>query len=194
MADPDLDRRELSSSGRAAHTDSGGDGPPVVLYAARGLFAPQRAAFADRYRVIAWETGLAEETGDPWLRAYDLLGLLDAVGIERAVLAGAAAGGAVVLRAALLAPDRVRGLVLVDAWLGQPDAATVRERLPEIDAPALVVHSTADGAQADAHDLAAGLPDCRGRVAIDDEAATPTRTHPQRVTAVIREFLDGLPA
>jgi pimeloyl-ACP methyl ester carboxylesterase len=55
-------------------------------------------------------------TADHLLHA-DLLGLLDALGIDRAVLAGCSIGGAGALDAALAAPDRVAGLVLVGSGL-----------------------------------------------------------------------------
>lgn len=47
--------------------------------------------------------------------AQDLLRLMDRLGIVRADLAGHSFGGAVALHAAVLAPDRVRTLALVDA-------------------------------------------------------------------------------
>ena len=46
--------------------------------------------------------------------ALDLVALMDELEIERADLAGHSYGGAVALHAALLAPDRVRSLVLLD--------------------------------------------------------------------------------
>jgi pimeloyl-ACP methyl ester carboxylesterase len=48
-------------------------------------------------------------------QAKMLLALMDRLGIQRAVLVGNSAGGAIALQAALTAPDRVEALVLVDA-------------------------------------------------------------------------------
>ena len=45
--------------------------------------------------------------------------LLDHLGIEQAVLGGMSQGGFLSLRAALLAPDRVRALVLIDTQAGR---------------------------------------------------------------------------
>ncbi len=47
-----------------------------------------------------------------------ILGALNALGIDRALLVGHSFGGGPTVEAALLAPERVRGLVLVDAALG----------------------------------------------------------------------------
>ena len=51
----------------------------------------------------------------PEAQAALTVGLLDALGIERAVLVGNSAGGTVALLTALLYPERVEALVLVDA-------------------------------------------------------------------------------
>jgi 3-oxoadipate enol-lactonase len=71
-----------------------------------------------------------EFDGEPftyWDSARDCLGLLDHLGIERAVVGGMSQGGFVSLRAALLAPERVRALVLIDTQAGTEDP----ERLPQ---------------------------------------------------------------
>ena len=50
----------------------------------------------------------------------DVFTLLDALEIERCVLAGESAGAAIVLQAALLHPERFDGLVLVDGLIHRP--------------------------------------------------------------------------
>lgn len=111
--------------------DSGGAGLPLVL--AHGLlmdhemFAPQVAAFGDRYRVITWDArghGLTEAARADfsyWDTAEDLRGLLDQLGIQRAVIGGMSQGGFASLRFALRYPDRVIGLVLLNTQAGQED-------------------------------------------------------------------------
>jgi 3-oxoadipate enol-lactonase len=115
-------------------TDSGGAGPVVVfshgLLMNHTMFAPQVAALRDAYRVVTWDQrghGAAEHEGDwsYWDSAADLWALLDQLGVERAVLAGMSQGGFLSLRAALLAPERVRALVLVDNQAGVEDPAVV---------------------------------------------------------------------
>jgi len=121
---------------RIRFEDSGGDGPPVVLSHGflmdHEMFAPQVEAFSPEFRVITWDErgfGETEFDGEPftyWDSARDCLGLLDHLGVERAVLGGMSQGGFLSMRAALLAPQRVRALVLIDTQSGPEDP----ERLP----------------------------------------------------------------
>ena len=57
--------------------------------------------------------------------ARDVLGLLDHLGIDAAVLGGMSQGGFLSLRAALLAPERVRALVLIDTQAGREVTSNV---------------------------------------------------------------------
>jgi 3-oxoadipate enol-lactonase len=121
---------------RIRFDDSGGDGPAVILSHGflmdREMFAPQVEALAPEFRVITWDErgfGETEFDGEPftyWDSAQDCLGLLDHLAIERAVLGGMSQGGFLSLRAALLAPERVGALVLIDSQAGVEDP----ERLP----------------------------------------------------------------
>jgi 3-oxoadipate enol-lactonase len=121
---------------RIRFDDSGGEGPAVVLAHGflmdREMFAPQVEALSPQFRVITWDErgfGETEFDGEPftyWDSAKDCLGLLDHLGIERAVLGGMSQGGFLSLRAALLAPERVRALALIDTQAGVEDPA----RLP----------------------------------------------------------------
>ena len=52
-----------------------------------------------------------------------MLGLLDHLGLDSAVLGGMSQGGFLSLRAALHAPERVRGLILIDSQAGLEDPA-----------------------------------------------------------------------
>lgn len=59
--------------------------------------------------------------------ATELLSWLDAVGIERVVVAGISMGAATGLTLASLAPDRVRGVLAVaPAWVATPDPPNLR--------------------------------------------------------------------
>ncbi len=113
---------------RIFYTDSGGDGPAVIFSHGflmdHSMFDPQVPALAPEFRVIAWDergfgaTEFDEKPFTYWDSAHDALALCDHLGIERAVFAGMSQGGFLSLRAALLAPERVTALVLIDTQAG----------------------------------------------------------------------------
>jgi pimeloyl-ACP methyl ester carboxylesterase len=115
------------------YEDSGGSGPPVILghgfLLDHTMFDPQVAALAPAFRVIRWDArgfGRTVYDGRPftyWDAAADCIGILDHLGIERAVVGGMSQGGYAALRAALVHPDRVKALVLIGA-----DASALGER------------------------------------------------------------------
>jgi pimeloyl-ACP methyl ester carboxylesterase len=107
-------------------TTEAGSGPPVVLL--HGLTATHRyvvmgSAALERcgHRVIAYDArghGASAPAPEPGAYRYedlagDLLAVLDARGVERAVLAGASMGAHTALRTALEHPGRVAGLVVI---------------------------------------------------------------------------------
>lgn len=148
IPDP-LVQMTLSTGATIGVTDSGGGGPVVVfshgLLMNHTMFAPQVEALRDAYRVVTWDErghGEAEHDGTwtYWDSADDVLALLDQLGIERAVLAGMSQGGFLSLRAALTAPERVRGLVLIDTQAGaeEPEVLPLYEGMTtawEADGP-----------------------------------------------------------
>jgi pimeloyl-ACP methyl ester carboxylesterase len=110
---------------RLGLTDAG-HGPPVVLL--HGLTATRRyvvmgSSALDRagYRVISYDArghGESSPAPEPSAYSYEDLGLdveavLDQLGLERAVLAGASMGAHTILWLALNAPERVGGLVVI---------------------------------------------------------------------------------
>ncbi|HUR13510.1 MAG TPA: alpha/beta hydrolase [Mycobacteriales bacterium] len=124
----------LPTGATVGYDDTGGAGPVLVLSHGllmnRAMFEPQVAALRDAYRVVTWDErghGEAEHEGSwtYWDSARDVLALLDHLGVEQAVLGGMSQGGFLSLRAALLAPERVRALVLLDSQAGPEDAEAV---------------------------------------------------------------------
>jgi 3-oxoadipate enol-lactonase len=114
------------------YADSDGEGPAVVLSHGllldQSMFGAQVAALAPEYRVITWDQRGHGGTPAPgpfsyWDSARDVLALLDHLGIGRAVLGGMSQGGFLSLRAALLAPGRVQGLILIDSEAGTGEEA-----------------------------------------------------------------------
>jgi pimeloyl-ACP methyl ester carboxylesterase len=106
-----------------------GDRPLLLVHGFTGFrhdFATHVADLARHGRVLAPDLrghGESGRTGDPASYAFehftaDLLGFLDALGIERCDLLGHSMGGMIALRAALAAPDRVASLMLMDTAPG----------------------------------------------------------------------------
>jgi pimeloyl-ACP methyl ester carboxylesterase len=91
------------------------------------MFRPQIEARNPDCRVITWDArchGQTETSIDPftyWDLAEDLRGLLDHLGIEKAVIGGADQGGFVALRFALKHPERVTALILLGTQAGAED-------------------------------------------------------------------------
>jgi len=115
-----------------SYYDTGGAGPAVVLSHGilmdHSMFDAQVRALAPEFRVLTWDERGHGDTKAPgpfsyWDSARDVLALLDHLGLDRAVLGGMSQGGFLSLRAALLAPERVRGLVLIDTQAGTEDPA-----------------------------------------------------------------------
>ena len=107
--------------------DSGGDGAPVLFSHGflmdHEMFEPQVAALADEFRCITWdERGFGATAATApftyWDSADDALALLSHLGIDAAFFVGMSQGGFLSMRAALRAPERVRGLGLIDTQGG----------------------------------------------------------------------------
>jgi 3-oxoadipate enol-lactonase len=120
---------------QVAYDDTGGDGPTVLLSHGflmdRTMFAPQVEVLRPHHRVITWDSrghGDTVDDGKPfsyWDLAADCLGLMDHLGVDRALVGGMSQGGFVSLRVALTAPDRVLGLILLDTQAGTEDPEVV---------------------------------------------------------------------
>lgn len=109
-----------------------GSGVPLVLghsFLCSGeMWRPQLQQLAERARVINIDYrghGKSSQV-DRRFTLYDMvadvLAVLDHLGIDRAVWAGLSIGGMVALRAALIAPKRVSGLILLDTHAGAEEA------------------------------------------------------------------------
>jgi len=123
-----------------------GEGIPVVLL--HGLTATRRyVVMGSRslersgYRVVAYDArGHGRSSPAPTREAYqyedlgkDLVAVLDELGIDRAVLAGASMGAHTALWLALRSPDRVAGLVVITPGY-DPDTNDDPARLARWDA------------------------------------------------------------
>lgn len=117
-------------------TEQPGDGTAVVLLhgfpddsrSYTGLLphlAPRRAVAFD---FLGYGHSSRPSRPDPGQHEAEVTAVLDALGIERAVLAGHDAGGPVAVNVALASPQRVSGLVLMNTYYGTGPGF----RLPEM--------------------------------------------------------------
>jgi pimeloyl-ACP methyl ester carboxylesterase len=108
-------------NGASLYYDVAGNGEPLVLVHAgiadRRMWDGQLETFAERYRVIRYDMrgcGRSEApTGTSFSHHDDLRGLLDVLGIQRAILVGCSIGARTAIDFALAHPERVRALALV---------------------------------------------------------------------------------
>lgn len=129
----DADSQFMEVNGIRVHYKKAGQGQPVVIllhgfgasvFSWREVIAP----LAQKATVIAYDRPAFGLTDRPMPGEWSgpspystsaqsdlLIGLMDRLGIESAVLVGNSAGGTVATLTALQYPQRVRGLVLVDA-------------------------------------------------------------------------------
>ncbi|MFJ2033543.1 alpha/beta fold hydrolase [Streptosporangium sp. NPDC087985] len=124
--------------------DEAGSGPAVVLLHAgcadRRMWAHPFRVLSGRYRVIRYDWRGYGESGDAtgeFAHHEDLLALLDALGVDQAVLVGSSDGGKIALDATLTAPERITALTLVAPGLSghvwPPSmAARYRERVHDV--------------------------------------------------------------
>jgi len=137
----------VEANGITLHYDSLGPGagedsgrPALVLAHAfptsRIIWRPQMAALSAGRRVVAYDFrgfGASDAPQDP--EAYsqaifvaDLLGLIDALELDRVVVCGLSMGGNIALHFALGHPERLAGLVLADTGSGSDDREAFRRK------------------------------------------------------------------
>ncbi len=134
-----------ATNGLTFHHESEGDGPPLLCI--MGLasdsqgFAPQRAALAERHRVVLFDNRDAGRSARADVdytvqdMATDTLGVADALELDRFHLLGISLGSAVAQHVALAAPERVRTLTLAATWARfAPAWARLRARTWEREA------------------------------------------------------------
>lgn len=104
------------------YVETSGQGPPVVFLHDGLLHSEvwdgQREAFSREYSFVRYDRrgyGRSDAPTAPFSNEDDLLKVLDANSIDRAVLVGASSGGGLAINFTLNHPDRVSALVLVGA-------------------------------------------------------------------------------
>jgi pimeloyl-ACP methyl ester carboxylesterase len=123
------DARQVEVEGRPVALREAGQGDPAVIFIHGfaehlGVWRPVQEQIARTHRTVAldlWGFGASARPADAkpadWVR--EVTGVMDLLGIERAVLVGHSLGGRVALMTARAHPERVAGLVLVSADWGQ---------------------------------------------------------------------------
>jgi pimeloyl-ACP methyl ester carboxylesterase len=106
-----------------------GEGTGVVLahagIADARMWDPQWDALAARHRVVRYDLrgyGRADVEHVAFSNRADLVAVMDAAGLDRAVLVGCSRAGSIVIDTALEHPDRVSGIVWVCGGLSGWDA------------------------------------------------------------------------
>ena len=124
----------LLANGIRVYYEEEGEGPPMVW--AHGLFGTLHdwdetiASFRGRYRVVAYDArghGRSEVPDRPEAYSHDIIiedmrGVLDALGIARAVIGGHSMGGNVALNFALRYPERCLAVIPVSTGAGSTDS------------------------------------------------------------------------
>ena len=113
--------------------DDHGIGQPIIFLHAfplnRGMWREQMVALLNdqRYRLVAldWrgfgESEISNEVSTMEMFAEDVAGLMDALGMEQAIICGLSMGGYAAFAFLRKYPHRVRGLVLADTRPGADD-------------------------------------------------------------------------
>lgn len=121
---------KLDRDGVKIHYEVHGKGPTILLshgYSSTSrMWDGQVAALKDRYQVVVWDMrghGDSDYPADPSkyseaLTVGDMAALLDAVGADRAIIAGLSLGGYMSLAFNATHPDRVQALMLFDTGPG----------------------------------------------------------------------------
>jgi pimeloyl-ACP methyl ester carboxylesterase len=120
----------LERDGVRLYYEDSGAGAAILLthgYAATlRMWDPQVAALAGRYRMICWDMrghGESDSPADATVYSHeatvtDMAAVLDACGVEQAVIGGLSLGGFMSLAFHLVYPHRVRALMLFDTGPG----------------------------------------------------------------------------
>ncbi len=152
LADPDS--IFIDVNGLEVHMKKAGEGEPALIllhgfgasvFSWREVLDPlselgtvvayDRPAFGLTERPLTWEG--ENNPYSPDAQVEILIGLMDALGINKAILVGNSAGGTVSIQTALYYPERVEALILVDAAVyqtgGSPSWLELIQNTPQMD-------------------------------------------------------------
>jgi pimeloyl-ACP methyl ester carboxylesterase len=136
-------RIEVSGGHLRVQQDGVGEGAVVLLHAGvtdHQVWDGVAGVLGHGHRVVRYDLrgfGESSPATQPFRHVDDLFAVMDACGVEEAVLVGASYGGKVALEAAVLSPGRVRGLVLLAPPRPGHDWSEAMERYAEAEEAAL---------------------------------------------------------
>jgi len=117
---------QASVAGGSIYYEEHGHGEPLVLVSGLSgvgrYWQPQIPAFSTRYRVITYDqrgTGASDRLQRSFSvdqMTTELVGLMDALGIQRARIVGLSTGGAIGQTLAIEHPERIERLVMCSTW------------------------------------------------------------------------------
>ncbi len=167
---------KIDRDGVKIYYESHGRGPAVLLShgfsATCEMWAGQVQALAPRFQVLVWDMrghGQSDYPAEPQayseaLTVGDMAAVLDACGVQRAVIGGLSLGGYMSLAFHAALPRRVQALMLFDTGPGyRSDTAReewnarARERAAQYEARGLAVDADRDEMKICHHRSAAGL-------------------------------------
>ncbi len=132
--------------------DGAADKPALLFSNSLGsdlrIWDPLVSFLAKDFRLIRYDTrghGLSEASPPPYSTgdlAQDVIALLDALQINKAVVCGLSVGGVIAQQLAIDQPDRVRALVLCDTGARIGTVASWEERIATVKANGLTVLAT----------------------------------------------------
>ncbi|MFW9887423.1 MAG: alpha/beta fold hydrolase [Candidatus Thorarchaeota archaeon] len=115
------------------------EAPPVVLIGGwasyRWIWFRQVPAFKEKFRCIVFDNRGAGRSSKPDIPysirmfADDTVGLIDALGIEKAHILGISMGGLIAQQIAISYPERVRSLILVATHFGGPNHIPIPDKI-----------------------------------------------------------------
>jgi pimeloyl-ACP methyl ester carboxylesterase len=120
-----------------SYTDEGQGEPLLLIHGfplSSDMYQPQRTALKHRFRVITPDLrGMGKSdvpTSGYSMDAYvdDLLALLDQLGIEQTIVGGMSMGGYILFALLRRAPERVKGVILIDTKASADDQTTLQKR------------------------------------------------------------------
>ena len=134
---------DVFTNGITMHYEERGEGAPLILImgfgAEGGLWEAHVNAYAEHFRCIMLDNrgvGKTDKPAGPYsteMMADDVAGLMDALGIGSAPVAGISMGGAIAQSLALRHPAKVKALLLVSTWAKfNKYAITVYENLKKL--------------------------------------------------------------